>query len=142
MWLRARPLQWCRSMHNSLGTGRGVHPAIVVSSLLFVATVVLLLASIAEHSSTYFVAAMLANSAGITVAAAAITKLELPRIALASAAIFTVSAAMLWREALATDTQHHATVPLAVAVAGLVTLVIVATLAWSEQKLRPVLRFS
>jgi uncharacterized membrane protein len=120
---------------------------------LFTATVAALLAYVGTSDGFYYRAALVANVAGVAVALAAtvpgaIDLFGLPRgsearaagikhasFALLTTGIFAVCAALLWRNwnGHAADSSYglEAGVPLAVGVAGLVTLVIVGVLGWS-----------
>jgi uncharacterized membrane protein len=129
-----------------------IHPMVVALPIgMFVATVGALLAFMNGGDPFYYRAAMVANVAGVAAALiaavpGAIDLVSLPAgsdarrtgikhagSALVAVGLFSVSAGLLWRgwSALAEGEVLAAAIPLAVAVAGLLVLVIVGTLGWS-----------
>ncbi|MBS1120842.1 MAG: hypothetical protein H6Q90_3070 [Deltaproteobacteria bacterium] len=123
---------------------------------LFTATVAALLAYVGTSDAFYARAALAANVAGVAMALAAtvpgaIDLLGLPRGSAArtsgikqasfawfTTAIFVACAALQWRNRVAeTSAGLDAAGPLAVGVAGLVTLVIVGVLGWAPSPRAP-----
>ena len=135
--------------------GRAIHPVMVVFPIaLFTVTVAMLLAYIGTTETGYYQAAMVACLAGVVMAPLAflpgtIAVLPLKKgsraraigmrhsaYALLTTGIFTACAAVLWRNWFGRVMVEDrwlldATVPLAIAVVGMVTLVIVGTLGWT-----------
>jgi uncharacterized membrane protein len=121
---------------------------------LYTATVVALLAYLGTADPFYYRAAMIANIGGIVMALVAVipgaidlfalpqgsrargTGVKHASFALLTTGIFAISAALLyrgWHGRLMVDGHWNldATVPLAIGVVGLVTLVIVGVLGWT-----------
>jgi uncharacterized membrane protein len=130
--------------------GHPIHPALVAFPIgMYVGTVGALLGYLATRDVFYYRAAMIANLAGVVAALAAavpglVDLLALPRgsaaratavkhgsLAVLATGLFAVSAAVLWRNWHAELALLSVTVPLAIAVAGLLVLVIVGMLGWS-----------
>ena len=135
--------------------GHPIHPMVVVFPIaLYTATVAALLAFLATADSFYYRAAMVASLAGVAMALVAVIPgaidlLALPRYSRARATairhasfavlttgIFAVCGALLfrgWTGRVMVDGRWDldATIPLAVGVVGLVTLVIVGVLGWT-----------
>ncbi|HEU0031746.1 MAG TPA: DUF2231 domain-containing protein [Kofleriaceae bacterium] len=131
-----------------------IHPMLIVfPAAFYTATVATLLAYFATSDLFYYRAALVASCAGVVMALVAaipgsIDLFSLPRgsrawntgikhasFALLATGLFAVTAALLWR-----DWQAHvdravyasdAYLPLAIALAGLLVLVIVGSLGWS-----------
>lgn len=135
--------------------GHPIHPMLVVFPIaMFTATVAALLAFIATRDTFYYRAAMTAGAAGVSMAIlaaipGAIDLFSLPKgsraraigvrhasFALLTVGIFSVSTAVMVRNWV-TKTMVDgawaldATVPLAIGVLGLVTLIIVGILGWT-----------
>lgn len=129
--------------------GHPIHPMIVVFPIaLFTSTVAALLAFVGTRDPFYYRAALVACSAGVTMALVgalpgAVDLFSLPKgsrarttgfkhasFALLTVGIFAVTAALLYRDWVGGG-ELDAAVPLAVGVAGLVTLVIVGILGWT-----------
>ncbi len=131
-----------------------IHPMLVgFPIVLYTATVAALLAYVGTSDAFYYRAAMVANVGGVAFALiatipGAIDLFSLPKrsearvtgikhasFALLTTGIFAVCAALLWRnwDHRNLDSVYglDAAVPLALGVAGLVTLVIVGVLGWS-----------
>lgn len=149
-------MQPIRAMNSKARVaGHPIHPMVIGFPIaLFTATVACLLAFIGTHDSFYYRAAATASSAGVLMALlaaipGAVDALSLPKgsqarrtglrhasFAAVTIALFALAAALLvhaWvtRAPGDGDWQLDATAPLAVSVAGLVTLVIVAVLGWT-----------
>jgi uncharacterized membrane protein len=135
--------------------GHPIHPMVVVFPIaLYAATVAALLAYVGTADAFYYRAAMVANIGGVAMALVAaipgaIDLFALPHrsraratgirhasFALLTTGIFAVCGALLyrgWTGRLMVDGRWNldATIPLAVGVVGLVTLVIVGVLGWT-----------
>ena len=135
--------------------GHPIHPMVVVFPIaLFTVTVAGLLAFIGTKDSFYYRAALIACTGGVAMALlgaipGAIDLFSLPKgsparatgikhasVALLTVGIFAVTAALLYRNWSSREFVDgmwnlDATVPLAIAVAGMVTLVIVGFLGFS-----------
>ena len=135
--------------------GHPIHPMVVVFPIaLFSATVGSLLAFIGTHDTFWFRAAMTAGAAGVTMALlaaipGAIDLFALPKasraratgmkhasFALLTVGIFATSTAVMirnWTSKMMVDGvwDLEATVPLAIGVVGMVTMVIVGVLGWT-----------
>lgn len=135
--------------------GHPIHPMVVAFPIaLFTATVGALLAFIGTRDTFYFRAAMTAGAAGCTMALlaaipGAVDLFALPKgsraratgmkhagFGLATVGIFAASTALMvhnWSTKMMVDGvwELDATVPLAIGVVGLVTLVIVGSLGWT-----------
>lgn len=149
-------MQLTRSMDSQARVaGPPIHPLLVAFPVaLFAATVGALLAFIGTHDTLYYRAAMTAGAAGVTMAVLGaipglLDLLARPQGSAARAmgvkhasyaalvvSIFAASTAVMvrnWFAKVLVDGawQLDATVPLAIGVAGLVTLVIVGILGWT-----------
>ena len=135
--------------------GHPIHPMVVAFPIaLFTATVAALLAFIGTQDSFYYRAALLACAGGVTMALigaipGAIDLFSLPKgsraratgikhasFALLTVGLFAVTAALLYRNWTSREMVDgvynlDATIPLAIAVVGMVTLVIVGVLGWT-----------
>ena len=141
-------MQIAESMYSRARVaGHPIHPMIVVFPIaLFTATVAALLAFVGTGDLFYYRAALVACAGGVAMALigalpGAIDLFSLPKgrarstgfkhasFALLTVGIFAAVAAMLYRNWIGGELE--ATIPLAVAVAGMVTLVIVGILGWT-----------
>jgi uncharacterized membrane protein len=154
--VRARRLQLLRFMKSKARiAGHPIHPMVVVFPIaLFTATVAGLLAFIGTSDTFYYRAAMTAGAAGVTMALlatipGAIDLFSLPKhsparatgmkhasFAVLTVGIFAASTGVMYRNWIAKTNvdgiwQLDATIPLAIGVAGMVTLVIVGILGWT-----------
>jgi uncharacterized membrane protein len=135
--------------------GHPIHPMVVGFPIaLFTATVAALLAFIGTHDSFYYRVAMIASASGVTMALlaaipGAIDLFALPKgsrsratgmkhasVALLTVGIFAAAGALIYRNWITRTMvdgawQLDATVPLAIGVIGMVTLVIVGALGWT-----------
>ncbi|MDQ3336374.1 MAG: DUF2231 domain-containing protein [Myxococcota bacterium] len=135
--------------------GHPIHPMVVVFPIaLFTATVATLLAFIGTQDTFWYRAAMTAGAAGVSMALlaaipGAIDLFSLPKdsparatgmkhasFAVLTIGIFAASTGVMYRNWMAKTNvdgiwQLDATVPLAIGVAGMVTLVIVGILGWT-----------
>jgi uncharacterized membrane protein len=132
-----------------------IHPMLVALPIgLFTATAAALLAYMGTSDLFYYRAAMVANVAGVVAALAAavpgaIDLLSLPKssqarstgfkhagFALGAVGLFAVSALVLWRgwhdrTMVYGAYELDATIPLAICIAGMLTLTVVGTLGWT-----------
>ena len=142
-------MQIAESMYSRARVaGHPIHPMIVVFPIaLFTVTVASLLAFVGTADAFYYRAALVACAGGVAMALigalpGAIDLFSLPKgsrarstglkhasFALLTIGIFATAAALLYRNWVGGELE--ATIPLAVAVAGMVTLVIVGILGWT-----------
>jgi uncharacterized membrane protein len=130
--------------------GHPIHPMLVALPIgMFVGTVGALLAHLATGDTFYYRAAMIANIAGVAGALlaaipGAIDLFHLPRgsqaratgvkhasVALLTVGLFSISAAILYRNWHDQPALLSVTVPLAISIAGLLALLIVGMLGWT-----------